>query len=238
MSRTSTRPSASTPSWWSAGPRRFGSQLRPAGLNHRRGPRQLGRPPLAEPGLGSPSCRQTTRSPSRCTTSPAVQGADVVDFDYADGPNGVRGHHGATAFPSMLALAASFDRRLAAEYGVALAHEVLAAGRNADLLPGPGRGPGAVGRPRRATAQRGPVPGRRDGRCDGEAVQSQGVLAVATHYVANNFEWLRTGEGSLPRRTPAIDSASPRALHEIYLEPFRRALAGTASPASWVPTTG
>ena len=23
-------------------------------------------------------------------------------FDYADGPNGVRGHHGATAFPSML----------------------------------------------------------------------------------------------------------------------------------------
>ncbi len=52
-------------------------------------------------------------------------------------------------------------------------------------------------------------------------------MAMATHYVANNFEWLRTGENSLPRRTPAIDiRVSPRALHEIYLEPFRRALAG------------
>ena len=61
----------------------------------------------------------------------------------------------------------------------------------------------------------------------GAAVQSQGVLAMATHYVANNFEWLRTGENSLPRRTPAIDVlVSPRTLHEIYLEPFRRALAG------------
>src|SRR3954471_13874491 len=60
---------------------------------------------------------------------------DVVPFDYADGPNGVRGHQGATAFPSMLALAASFDRRLAAAFGVALAREVLAAGRNAVFSP-------------------------------------------------------------------------------------------------------
>ena len=40
----------------------------------------------------------------------SVQDPDVVVFDYADGPNGVRGHLGATAFPSMLAMAASFDR--------------------------------------------------------------------------------------------------------------------------------
>ena len=65
-----------------------------------------------------------------------VEASDVVPFDYADGPNGVRGHRGATAFPSMLALAASFDRRLAAAYGIALAREVLAAGRNAVFSPG------------------------------------------------------------------------------------------------------
>ena len=59
----------------------------------------------------------------------------------------------------------------------------------------------------------------------GPAVQSQGVLAIATHYVANNFEWRRTGEGSPRRRGPAIDvRVSARTLREIYLWPFRRAL--------------
>jgi beta-glucosidase len=59
----------------------------------------------------------------------------------------------------------------------------------------------------------------------GAGIQAQGVLAVAKHYVASNFEWLRTGEGSFPRRSPAIDiRVLQRTLHEIYLEPFRRAL--------------
>jgi beta-glucosidase len=59
----------------------------------------------------------------------------------------------------------------------------------------------------------------------GGGIQSEGLLAVAKHYVANNFEWLRTGEGSFTRRSPAIDvRVSKRTLHEIYLEPFRRAL--------------
>ena len=154
-----------------------------------------------------------------------VAASDVVGFDYADGPNGVRGHQGATAFPSMLALAASFDRQLAAAYGTALAREVVAAGRNAVFSPGldiarvPWGG--------RAGQQLGEDPflAGEMGGVTGAAVQSQGVLAIATHYVANNFEWLRTGEGSLPRRTPAIDvRISARALHEVYLEPFRRAL--------------
>ena len=165
--------------------------------------------------------------------------ADVVPFDYADGPNGVRGHQGATAFPSMLALAASFDRRLAAAYGIALAREVLAAGRNAVFSPGLDvvRVPwgGRAGQ----QLSEDPFLAGEMGGVTGQAVQSQGVLAIATHYVANNFEWLRTGTGSLPQRTAAIDvRLSQRALHEIYLEPFRRPSVGTASPASWAPTTG
>jgi hypothetical protein len=52
---------------------------------------------------------------------------DFVPFDYCDGPNGVRGHQGATAFPSTLAQAASFDRELARRYGAALGREVLTA---------------------------------------------------------------------------------------------------------------
>ena len=51
------------------------------------------------------------------------------------------------------------------------------------------------------------------------------MLAIAKHYVGNNFEWLRTGEGSFTRRSDASDvRVSQRTLHEIYLEPFRRAL--------------
>ena len=157
----------------------------------------------------------------------SVQDPDVVAFDYADGPNGVRGHLGATAFPSMPAMAASFDRQLAAAYGVALAEETVAAGRNVIFAPGLDivRVPwgGRTGQ----QLSEDPFLAGEIGGMIGAAVQSQHVLAMATHYVANNFEWLRTGENSLPRRTSAIDvRVSERTLHEIYLEPFRRALAG------------
>jgi hypothetical protein len=66
----------------------------------------------------------------------AVSATDFVPFDYCDGPNGVRGHQGATAFPSALSVAASFDRTLAHRYGVALGQEVPTAGKNAILAPG------------------------------------------------------------------------------------------------------
>jgi beta-glucosidase len=65
----------------------------------------------------------------------AVSAEDFVPFGYCDGPNGVRGHQGATAFPSTLALAASFDQQLARRYGAALGREILTAGKNAILAP-------------------------------------------------------------------------------------------------------
>ena len=155
----------------------------------------------------------------------AVTADDFVPFDYCDGPNGVRGHQGATAFPSTLALAASFDRELARRYGAALGREVLTAGKDAILAPAldiarvphGGRGGENLGED--------PLLAGEIGGAIGGGIQSEGVLAVAKHYVANNFEWLRTGEGSFTRRSPAIDvRVSKRTLHEIYLEPFRRAL--------------
>jgi beta-glucosidase len=155
----------------------------------------------------------------------AVTAQDFVPFDYCDGPNGVRGHQGATTFPSTLALAASFDQGLARRYGAALGLEVLTAGKNAILAPAMdiarvphgGRGGENLGED--------PMLAGEIGGAIGGGIQSEGVLAVAKHYVANNFEWLRNGEGSFTRRSPAIDVwVSKRALHEIYLEPFRRAL--------------
>jgi beta-glucosidase len=150
---------------------------------------------------------------------------DFVPFDYCDGPNGVIGHQGATAFPSALALAASFDLKLAHRYGVALGLEALAAGKNAILAPA--LDIARVPRGGRAGENLGedPMLAGEIGGAVGAGIQSEGVLAVAKHYVANNFEWLRTGEGSFTRRSDAIDvRVSDRTLHEIYLEPFRRAL--------------
>ena len=155
----------------------------------------------------------------------AVDAEEIIVFDYADGPNGIRGHIGATAFPSALALASTFDRGTATAYGIALAHETLAAGRNAVFSPG--LDIVLVPKGGRAGQQLGedPLLAGEIGGSVGQVIQTQGVLAVATHYVANNFEWLRTGSGSVGRRGDAIDvHVSDRALHEIYLEPFRRAL--------------
>jgi beta-glucosidase len=155
----------------------------------------------------------------------AVSAEDFVPFDYCDGPNGVPGHQGATAFPSALAVAASFDRELAHRYGVALGLGVLTAGKNAILAPA--LDIARVPKGGRAGENLGedPLLAGEIGGAVGAGIQSEGVLVVAKHYVANNFEWLRTGEGSSTRRSDAIDiRVSDRTLNEIYLEPFRRAL--------------
>ena len=155
----------------------------------------------------------------------AVTAEDFIPFDYCDGPNGVRGHAGATAFPSTLALAASFDRDLAHRYGVALANEALIAGMNAILAPAMDIARVPHGGRAGENLGEDPVLAGEIGGAIGAGIQSEGVLSVAKHYVANNFEWLRTGEGSPTRRSEAIDvRVSDRTLHELYLEPFRRAL--------------
>jgi len=158
--------------------------------------------------------------------------AGLPEFIYTDGPNGIRGAEGATAFPSGLAVAASFDRDLADQFGEALGRESLAAGRNGILGPGLdiARVPWA-GRVAEALGEDPTLVGE-IGAAIVRGIQSQGVLAVPKHFVANNFENLRTGSGSMARRTPAIDvEISPRALREIYAEPFRRALVNAGAGA-------
>lgn len=147
----------------------------------------------------------------------------ITPFVFTDGPNGVRGAEGSTVFPSALVLAGSFDLALADEYGRMLAAEVRAAGANVllgpvgDVLRVPWNG--------RAGESFGEDPflsGELAGHV-GRAVQESGVLAIAKHFVANNFEHLRTGSGPFFGRTHGVDVVvSERALREIYLEPFRR----------------
>lgn len=149
----------------------------------------------------------------------------IAPFSYIDGPNGVRGAEGATSFPAALVLAASFDRALATEYGAVLAGEVKAAGAN--VLLGPGMDILRVPWAGRSSESFGedPLLNGELGGSVAEAVQRGGVLCIAKHYVANNFEHGRTGAGSFLRRSPAIDvQVDDAALHELYLAPFRRAV--------------
>jgi Beta-glucosidase-related glycosidases len=140
-----------------------------------------------------------------------------------DGPHGLRrvipksGQTGleesfpATSYPSLSAVACSFDRDLVFELGQALGTEAKAAGVDVLLAPG-------------VNIKRHPLCGRNfeyfseDPLVAGElasayisGVQSQGTAVSLKHFAANNQEFARMINSSV------IDE---RALREIYLKPF------------------
>ncbi|WP_194397314.1 beta-glucosidase family protein [Microbacterium atlanticum] len=154
-----------------------------------------------------------------------LSGGGATPFAYADGSCGIRGVDGATALPSAVTLAASFDPGLAEEYGRLLGEELLAAGHNVLLAPALdiARDPRS-GRIGENLGEDPLLAGELGGRI-GRGIQSRGALAVAKHFVGNNVERLRTGAGSFAERTDAMDvHVDERALHEVYLAPFRRAV--------------
>ncbi len=135
-------------------------------------------------------------------------------FKMTDGPLGVR-YGNATAFPSGISLAATWDTALAAKYGEALAKETLAKGKN--LILGPC-----------VNIHRLPIGGR-NFESFGEdpwlasrmavnyikAVQANGVIACIKHFALNNQEW---------RRTEVDVQVDERAMREIYLPAFEAAV--------------
>lgn len=151
------------------------------------------------------------------------EGGGAVPLHYADGSCGIRGVEGAAALPSTITLASTFDAELVEEYGIVLGRELRASGHNALLAPALdlARDPrsGRIGE----SFGEDPLLAGELGAAMTRGIQSQGVMAVAKHYVANNVEHLRTGEGPLRDRSDAVDVLiDNRALHETYLEPFRR----------------
>ncbi|MGH8954586.1 MAG: glycoside hydrolase family 3 C-terminal domain-containing protein [Microbacterium sp.] len=146
-----------------------------------------------------------------------------------DGPHGVRrqiaadDHLGiapsmpATCFPPAAGLAQSWDRGLVERVGAALGVE--AAERGVNVLLGPG-----------VNIKRDPRCGRNfeyfseDPVLSGDlgaawirGVQSEGVAASVKHFAANNAEF---------DRMRASSDVEPRALREIYLRSFQRAISG------------
>ena len=156
----------------------------------------------------------------------SVAGLGVPPITSSDGPSGVRAD-GTTSWPSAQTLAATFDRRLAHDYGQAIAAELRGKGFNTWLGP-------AMDIARTPLAGRQPENLGEDPFLAGHTVAAElrGVksghaMETLKHYVANNQEWQRTGFATLPNgdHGPAINAiVSERALQEIYAAPFRTAV--------------
>lgn len=161
-------------------------------------------------------------------SSPGVPRLGIPELWMSDGPHGVRaeinwndwGYSGwtndsITAFPALTALAATWNPEMAAIYGKSIGEE--ARYRKKDVLLGPG-----------VNIYRTPLNGRNfeymgeDPYLAGEMVvpyiqelQKNGVAACVKHFALNNQEKWR---GNINVKL------SDRALYEIYLPAFRRAV--------------
>jgi beta-glucosidase len=129
----------------------------------------------------------------------------------SDGPMGVHDYGETTAYPAGIALAASWDAALANQVGIAMGrdarargvHFILGPGMNIYRAPMNGRNFEYFGEdPYLAARMAVPVI---------EGIQSQGVIATAKHFVANNMEYGRMDHSS---------DVDQRTLREIYLPAF------------------
>jgi beta-glucosidase len=164
----------------------------------------------------------------RMFSSAGVPRLGIADFEYADGPFGIReeleanswnpvgmGNDLATFFPTGSALAATWDPEIARKYGVAIGTEGRMRGK--DMLLGPA-----------INIQRLPVGGRtyeyfsEDPLLSAllsvgytKGVQSVGLAVCLKHYALNNQENNRGSVNVV---------VSPRAMREIYFPPFEAAV--------------
>jgi beta-glucosidase len=162
--------------------------------------------PVAE--MGPVYAGQTTPIPSLC----------VPALNLEDGPAGSGDSMtGVTQLPAPVALAATWDPKLAAQYGAVVGAEQRGKGANVDLGPTVN----IVRDPRwgRAFETYGEDPLLQGAIGDGyiEGVQGQGVMAQVKHLAAYAEETVRD--------SPASNAiVSERALQEIYLPPFQDAV--------------
>lgn len=152
----------------------------------------------------------------RIYSTKPIKRLGIPSFRMTDGPLGLAYHSSGftkyTRFPATVALAATWNRELAKEMGVALGEEIRGINRHMLLAPG-------------INICRTPLNGRtfeyfsEDPYLTKElaiplvqGVQSQGIGACVKHYAVNNQE--------IDRRTSSSE-VDERTLHEMYLRAFR-----------------
>lgn len=164
---------------------------------------------------------------------PAIPRLGIPPFGMTDGPHGVspyrsgvgpsgavipEGSDGAaTYFPTGIQLASTWNPAMLEAFGAALGEETRAVGRFMQLGPAMNicRSP-MNGRTFEYFSED-PVLSGALGAAVVRGLQSRKIAPCVKHYVANNFETNRFKVNAV---------ISPRALHEIYLEGFRRCVEG------------
>jgi beta-glucosidase len=164
-------------------------------------------------GIGQNDCVSASVPPI-----PVSIGGELVDVSVYSDPSSAK----ATALPSAIALASSFDPAVATEFGNVIGTEANNLALHVFEAPG-------------ANMARNPVLGRNfeyfgeDPFLTGtmavaeiKAVQSNGLIAMAKHFAANEQE---------TNRMTIQEIIDDRVLHEIYLLPFEMAVkdGGTAA---------
>lgn len=140
----------------------------------------------------------------------------IPSLTLSDGPWGLAfGDTGVTQLPVPLAIGATFDTSLATQYGEVIGAE--ARGQGIDVSQGPNLNIDRVPTSGRADESYGedPLLTTKLGLADIQGMQARGVMANAKHLVAYSQE---TNRGALNALVPN------RALHEIYLSPFKAAV--------------
>lgn len=142
----------------------------------------------------------------------------------SDGPAGVRGHAGVTAFPTPLSVAANFDPSMASRFGDLLGQEFFDAGLNTVL--GPAMDLTRTWHFGRSTESFGEDPFLTGATVGPEiaALQSHHVIATMKHYAAYTQEQGRVGDQPTGSRPAVNEDISERALREIYLPGFEAAV--------------
>ncbi|WP_164234078.1 beta-glucosidase [Microbacterium hydrocarbonoxydans] len=142
---------------------------------------------------------------------------DLPNLQMADGPAGVRINKGdvnegrATQLPAPIALAATWDPGLAAEYGVVIGAECRATDHNVSLGPAVDIARVPLGGRTFESFGEDPLLQSWIGVAVVRGIQSQGVQACAKHYAINNQEDHRSSVDAV------IDE---RTMREIYLPSF------------------
>ena len=149
---------------------------------------------------------------------------DLPPLYLTDGPVGVR-QGSSTALPSSIALAASFNRRLARRDGALVGNEAKLKGNDVvyaptvNLLRTPlwGRAFESLGEDPFLTARMGVEWIR--------GAQAQGVIANVKHFAVNNQEGVERADGTVAGSRYKVDArVDERTLFEMYLSQFEAAV--------------
>src|SRR6185503_14403886 len=155
----------------------------------------------------------------RITNGPVGVGQnDCVPLDTPNLPRGAQGSREsarATQLPSAMAVAASFDRGVARQFGDVIGTE--ARDLALDVVEGPGLNLARVPQAGRNFEYFGEDPYLTGTMASAEiqAIQRHGVIAVAKHFVANEQE---------TNRFTVNETVDDRVLHELYFLPFEMAV--------------